>query len=51
MGGPVSDVFAYICMCKMEEDAVVPAKPIFYKLYVDETNIGRKKNMTDHYIT
>ena len=37
MGGPVSVVFSDIFMCKMEEDVVVPAKPIFYKRYVDET--------------
>ena len=37
MGGPVSVVFSDIFMCKMEEDVVVPAEPIFYKRYVDET--------------
>ena len=31
----------------MEEDVVVPAKPIFYKRYVDETYIRRKKNVND----
>ena len=34
-------------MCKMEEDVVVPAKPIFYKRYVDDTYIRRKKNVND----
>ena len=31
-------------MCKMELDVVVPAKPIFYKRYVDDTYVQRKKN-------
>ena len=34
-------------MCKMKEDVVVPAKPIFYKRYVDDTYIRRKKNVND----
>ena len=44
MGGPISIVFSYIFMCKMELDVVVPAKPIFYKRYVDDTYVQRKKN-------
>ena len=47
MGGPVSVVFSDIFMCKMEEDVVVPAKPIFYKGYVDDTYTRRKKNVKD----
>ena len=47
MGAPVSVVFSDIFMCKMDEIVVVPAKPIFYKRYVDETYIRRKKNVTD----
>ena len=47
MGGPVSVVFFDIFICKMEEIAVVPAKPIFHKYYVDETYIRRKKNVND----
>ena len=31
-------------MCEMELDVVVPAKPIFYKRYVDDTYVQRKKN-------
>ena len=31
----------------MEEDVVVPAKPIFYKRYVDDTYIRRKKKVND----
>ena len=47
MGDPVSVAFLDIFMCKMEEDVVVPAKPIFYKRYVDDTYIRRKKNVND----
>ena len=44
MGGPISVVFSDIFMCKMEFDVVVPAKLMFYKYYVDDTNVRRKKN-------
>ena len=37
--GPLSMVFSDIFMWKMEFDAVVPAKPLFYKCYVDDTSI------------
>ena len=47
MGGPVSVVFAYIYMCKMEDGVVAPLKPIFYNRYVDDTYVRRKKNTTD----
>ena len=47
IGGPASVVFSDIFMCKMEEDVVVPAKPIFYKRFVDDTYIRRKKNVND----
>ena len=47
MGGPISVVFEYIYMCKMEDDVVAPLKPIFYKRYVDDTYVRRKKNTTD----
>ena len=47
MGGPVSVVSSDIFMCKMEGDVVVPAKPIFYERYVDDTYIRRKKNVND----
>ena len=43
-------VFSDIFMCKMEEDVVVPAKPIFYKHYVDDTYIRRKKNVNDELV-
>ena len=47
MGGPISVVFADIYMCKMEDDVVTALKPIFYKRYVDDTYVRRKKNTTD----
>ena len=33
-------------MRKMEEGRVVPAKPIFYKRFVDDTYLRRKKNIS-----
>ena len=47
MGGQISVVFSDILMCKIELDVVVPAKPIFYKRYVDGTHARRKKNDVD----
>ena len=47
MGGPVSLVFADIYMCKMEDDVVAPVKQIFYRRYVDNTYIRRKKSTKD----
>ena len=47
MGGPVSVVFSDIFTCKMEDDVVVPAKPIFYKSFVNDTYIHRKKSVND----
>ena len=44
MGRPISEVFADIYMCKMEDYVVAPIKPIFYKRYVDDTYVRRKKN-------
>ena len=42
MVGPIYAVFSDIFMCKMELDAVVAAKPIFYKRHVDDTYLRRK---------
>ena len=47
MGGPISVVFADIYMCKMEDDVVAPIKPIFYKRYVEDTYVRRKRNTKD----
>ena len=38
--------FFDIYMGKMEEGRVVPAKPIFYKRFVDDTFLRRKKNIS-----
>ena len=45
MDGPIPVVFSD--MCKMEFDVVVPAKTIFYKRYVDDTYVPRKKEDVD----
>ena len=47
MGGPIPVVFSDYYVCKMEEDIVIPANPIFYTRYVDDTYIWRKKHETD----
>ena len=47
MGGLISVVFSDVLMCKMELDVVVPAKPIFYKRYVNDMYVQRKKNYVD----
>ena len=49
MGGLMSAVFSVIYLSKMEEDIVAPMKPHFYKRYVDNTYIRRKKNKPDSY--
>ena len=45
-GAPMSVFFFDIYMRKMEEGRVVPAKPIFYKRFVDDTYLRRKKNIS-----
>ena len=47
MAGPITVVFSDIFLCKIELDVVVPAKPIFYKQYIDDTYVQRKKNNVD----
>ena len=47
VGGPISIIFSDIFMCKMEFDVVVLARCIFYKRYVDDTYVQRKKNDVD----
>ena len=36
MGGPLSATFSGIYMDKMENDVVIPSKPIFYRRFVDD---------------
>ena len=47
MGGPIYVGFSDLYMCKIELDVVVPAKPLFYKHYIDDTYVRRKKNIRD----
>ena len=47
MGGPLSVTFSDIFMIKMENDIVIPTKPIFYRRYVDGIYNIRKKNIED----
>ena len=47
MGGPISVVFSDIYVSKVEEDIITAKKPHFYKRYVDDTYIRRKKNKPD----
>ena len=39
MDGPISVVLADVFICKIELDVIVPAIPIFYKRYVDDTYV------------
>ena len=43
IGGTISVVMSGIYMAKMERDVVNPKNPIFYKQYVDDTYVQRKK--------
>ena len=47
MVGPISVVFSDIFMCKIELDVVVPAKPTFFKHYVNDMYIRRMRNDVD----
>ena len=47
MGGPISVVLLDMFMYKMQLDVVVHAKPIFYKCYVIDTYVQRKRNDVD----
>ena len=47
MGGLIPVIHSNIDISKMEEKIVAPSKPLFYKRYVDDTYVRRKKNETD----
>ena len=47
IGGLISVVFSDVLMYKTELDVAVPAKPIFYKRYVNDMYVQRKKNYVD----
>ena len=42
MGGPLSVTFSDIYMVKMENDVVIPSKPIFYRRFVGDIYSRRK---------
>ena len=45
MLGPLSVTFSDTFMIKMENEIVIPTKPIFYRRYVDDIYSRRKKNI------
>ena len=47
MGGSISVVMAGIFMVKLEREVLKPPLPIFYKRYVDDTYVRRKKDEPD----
>ena len=47
MGNLIPVVFSDIFICKMEFDVIVPAKLVFYKRYIDDTYVQRKKHEVD----
>ena len=44
MGGPLSVTLSDIHMIRMKTDVVVPIRPIFYRLYVDDIYICCQRN-------
>ena len=47
MGSPISVAMAGIFMNKLERDVIKPPLPIFYKWYVDDIYVMRKRNIDD----
>ena len=47
MGEPSSVTFSDIFMIKMENDTIIPTKPIFYHRYADDIYNRRNKNIED----
>ena len=47
MGSPISVAMADIFMNKLERDVIKPPLPIFYKWYVDNIYVRRKRNIDD----
>ena len=43
MGGSISVIFSDVFMWKIKLDVAVPAKPIFYKRYVDDNLCVKKE--------
>ena len=46
MGGPLSVTFSDIYMVKIENDVVIPSRPIFYRRFVD--NIYSRRKLGDN---
>ena len=46
MRGPISVVLSDNHVSKIEENIVAPSKPLFYRRYMDDTYVRRKKNET-----
>ena len=47
MGGPFSVTISYIYVIKMEADVAKPTKPKFYRRFVYDIYIQRKKGQDD----
>ena len=47
MGGPLSVTFAEIHVIRMENDIVIPLKPIFYRRFLDDIINRCKRNVPD----
>ena len=47
MGGPLSVALSDIWMVKMENNIVIPHRPIFYRRYIDDVINRRKKHEED----
>ena len=47
MGSPIPVAMAGIFMNKLERDVIKPPLPIFYKRYVDDIYVRRKRNIDD----
>ena len=50
MGGPLSVTLSDIYMNKMENDIVLPTKPVLYRRFVDDIYNRRKKTQRINYI-
>ena len=46
IGGPLTVTFSKIYMVKMENDFVIPSKPIFYRRFVDD--MYSRQNLGDN---
>ena len=47
MGSPIYEAMAGIFMHKLERVVIKPPLPIFYKRYVDDIYVRRKRNIED----